>query len=87
VANFVPIHNKNGERFLCVDFRNINQVSLKDNYPFPKMGHILKNVIGAQRIYMMDGFFGYNKIVVQCNIHITIKLEIYTDTNCKIPSC
>jgi hypothetical protein len=24
-----------------VDFRNLNKVSLKDNYPFPKMDHIL----------------------------------------------
>ena len=37
VANLVPIRKKNGEIRLCVDFINLNRVSLKDNYPLPKM--------------------------------------------------
>ena len=37
VANLVPVQKKNGEIRLCVDFRNLNKVSLKDNYPLPKM--------------------------------------------------
>ena len=41
VANLVPIRKKNGEIRLCVDFRNLNRVSLKDNYPLPKMDQIL----------------------------------------------
>ena len=36
LANLVPIRKKSGEIRLCVDFRNLNQVSLKDNYPFLK---------------------------------------------------
>ena len=41
VANLVPVRKKNGEIRLCIDFRNLNKVSMKDNYPFPKMDHIL----------------------------------------------
>ena len=41
VANMVPVRKKSGEIRLCVDFRNMNRVSLKDNYPLPKMDHIL----------------------------------------------
>jgi len=41
VANLVPVRKKNGEIRLCVDFKNLNRVSLKDNYPLPKMDHIL----------------------------------------------
>jgi hypothetical protein len=37
VANLVPIKKKNGEIRLCVDFRNLNRSSLKDNYPLPKI--------------------------------------------------
>ena len=33
VANLVPVRKKNGEIRLCVDFRNLNKVSLNDNYP------------------------------------------------------
>jgi hypothetical protein len=42
VANLVPIRKKSGEIRLCVDFRNLNKSSLKDNYPLPKMDHILE---------------------------------------------
>jgi hypothetical protein len=33
VANLVPVRKKNGEIRLCVDFRNLNRSSRKDNYP------------------------------------------------------
>jgi hypothetical protein len=41
VANLVPVRKKSGEIRLCVDFMNLNKVSLKDHYPLPKMDHIL----------------------------------------------
>lgn len=64
LANLVPIRKKIGEIRLSVDFRNLNQVSLKDNYPVPKMDHILQRVVGYQRMSMLDGFSGYNKVEV-----------------------
>jgi hypothetical protein len=64
VANLVPVRKKNGEIRLCVDFRNLNRSSLKDNYPLPKMDHILERVVGENKISMIDGFSGYNQIVV-----------------------
>jgi hypothetical protein len=64
VANLVPVRKKNGEIRLCVDFINLNKYSLKDNYPLPKMDHVLQKVVGANRISMIDGFSGYNQIVV-----------------------
>jgi hypothetical protein len=41
VANLVPVRKKSGEIRLCVDFQNLNRMSLKDNYPLPKMDYIL----------------------------------------------
>eukprot|EP00253_Pinus_taeda_P013765 PITA_13765 len=41
ISNLVPVRKKTGEIRLCIDFRNLNKVSLKDNYPLPKMDHIL----------------------------------------------
>jgi hypothetical protein len=64
VSNLVPTRKKTGEIRLCIDFRNLNKVSLKDNYPLPKMDHILQKVVGASRIYLLDGFFGYNQVMV-----------------------
>jgi ribonuclease HI len=64
VANLVPVRKKNGEIRLCVDFRNLNRSSKKDNYPLPKMEHILQRVTGASRMSMIDGFSGYNQVSV-----------------------
>jgi len=41
VSNLVPTRKKIGEIRLSIDLRNLNKVSLKDNYPLPKMDHIL----------------------------------------------
>jgi hypothetical protein len=64
VANLVPVRKKSGEIKLCVDFRNLNRSSKKDNYPLPNMELILQRVTGASKISMVDGFFGYNQISV-----------------------
>jgi hypothetical protein len=64
VANLVHVRKKSGQIFLCVDFRNLNMCSLKDNYPFPKMDHIFQRVVGAHRISMLDRYSGYNQIAM-----------------------
>ena len=60
----MPTRKKTGEIRLCIDFRNLNKASLKDNYPLPKMDHILQRVAGSSRISLLDGFSGYNQILV-----------------------
>eukprot|EP00253_Pinus_taeda_P028554 PITA_28554 len=64
VSNLVPTRKKSGEIRLCVDLRNLNQVSLKDHYPLPKMDHILQRVVGSSKISLLDGFSGFNQILV-----------------------
>jgi hypothetical protein len=61
VANLVPLRKKSGEIRLCVDFQNLNKMSLKDHYPLPKIDYILKKVVGSQRMSMLDGFSGITK--------------------------
>jgi hypothetical protein len=64
VSNLVPVRKRNGEIKLCVDFRNLNKISKKDNYPLPKMEHILQRVTRESKISMIDGFSSYNQIFV-----------------------
>ena len=65
VSNLVPTRKKIGEIRLYIYFKNLNKVSLKDNYPLPKMDHILQRVVGSSRISLLDGFSRYNQILVQ----------------------
>jgi hypothetical protein len=68
VANLVPVRRKkNGKIRLCVDFKNLNRSSLKDNYPLLKMDHVLEKVAGDNRMSMIDGFSIYNQISVHEN--------------------
>ena len=64
VSNLVSIRKKTGEIRLCIDFRDLNKASLKDNYPLPKMDNILQRVVGSRRISLLDGYSGYNQILV-----------------------
>ena len=64
VSNLVSVRKKTGEIRLCIDFRNLNKASLKDNYPLPNMDHILQRVVGSKRISLLDGYLGYNQILV-----------------------
>jgi ribonuclease HI len=64
VSNLVPVRKKNGEIRLCVDFRNLNKASDKDNYPVPPMEQILQQVSGSERLSLLDGFSGYNQVLM-----------------------
>lgn len=64
VSNIMRTRKKSGEIRLCIDFRNLSKVYLKDNYPLPKMDHILQRVVGSSRISLLDGFPGYIQFLV-----------------------
>ena len=64
VSNLVPVWKNPGEIRLCIDFRNINHASDKDNYPVPPMEQILQMVSGSELFSLLDGFFGYNQVLV-----------------------
>jgi hypothetical protein len=65
MSNLVVVRKKNGDIHLRVDFRNLNQLSLKDNYPLPNMEHLLQRVTGAGMMSMLDGFLGYNQVLLR----------------------
>ena len=64
IANLVVVRKKNGEIRLCVDFRNLNKCSKKDNYPLPKMEHLLHRISGASVMLFLDVFSGYNQVAM-----------------------
>lgn len=87
VSNLVPIHKKNNDIHLCVDFQHFNRESLKDHFPLPSMEEILQTVVGSKIFYMLNGFSGYNQVLVkeedQHKTMFTTKWGIFFDT--KIP--
>ena len=49
---------------MCVDFRDLNRESIKDNFPLPNMEFLLQQVTGSNYMSMLDGFSGYNQVLV-----------------------
>ena len=46
------------------DFKNLNRASDKDNYPVPPMEQLLQTVSGSELFSLLDGFSGYNQVLV-----------------------
>ena len=63
-SNLVVFKKKNGSIRICIDFRNLNTSYLKDNYPLLDMETLLQRVTRLGVISMLDGFFGYNQVLV-----------------------
>ena len=64
VSNLVPVWKKSGEIQLCVDFQNLNRASDKENYHVPPMEQILQQVSSSERLSLLDGFSGYNQVLM-----------------------
>ncbi|KAA0043021.1 RNA-directed DNA polymerase-like protein [Cucumis melo var. makuwa] len=62
VANIVPVPKKDGKVRMCVDYRDLNRASLKDNFPLPHIDVLVDNTAGFSTFSFMDGFSGYNQI-------------------------
>ena len=49
---------------MCVDIIYLNKASIKGNYPLPNMEFLLQQVTGSACMNMLDGFSGYNQVLV-----------------------
>lgn len=47
---------------VCIDFRNLNDACLKDEFPLPITERILDKTFGYERMSFMDGFSGQIKM-------------------------
>ena len=62
--NVVPVPKKEGKVRVCVDFRDLNKVSPKDDFPFPHIDLLVNGTAGHSMLSFMDGFLGYNQILM-----------------------
>ena len=62
LSNIVPVKKKNRQIRCCVDFRNLNKVCPKDEFPLPNMDMLIDSAVGHAMFSFMDGFSGYNQI-------------------------
>ena len=64
MANVVLVPQKDSKVRVCVDFRDLNKASPKDDFPFPHIYMLVDSIAGHPILSFMDGFSGYNKILM-----------------------
>ena len=47
---------------MCVNYRDLNRASLKDNFPLPHIDTLVDNIAKHSVFSFMDEFSGYNQI-------------------------
>ena len=64
LANIVPVIKKNGKLRVCIDFRDLNAATPKDEYAMPVAEMLVDSAAGFEYLSMLDGYSGYNQIFI-----------------------
>ena len=64
LANVVPVPKKDGNVRVCVDFRDLNKVSPKDDFPLPHIDLLVDSTAIHLMLSFMDEFSGYHQILM-----------------------
>ena len=64
LANIVPVSKKDRKVRICVDFRDLNKACPKDDFPLPHIDVIVDSAASSTMYSLMDGFLGYNQIMM-----------------------
>ena len=49
---------------VCIDYRKLNSTTRKDHFPLPFNDQMLERLAGHFDYYFLDGYSGYNQIVI-----------------------
>ncbi|KAI5343968.1 hypothetical protein L3X38_011845 [Prunus dulcis] len=65
LANIVLVAKKDkGLWKVCVDYTDLNKACPKDNFPLPRIDHLVGSTSGNQLLSFMDAYSGYNQIMM-----------------------
>jgi hypothetical protein len=62
ISSVVPMQKKDGRWRVCVDFRDLNRATPKDEYPMPVAETLINTAADHKILSFMDGNAGYNQI-------------------------
>ena len=64
LANVIPVPKNDGKVRVCVDFRDLNKASPKDDFPLPHIDLLVDSTVDHSMLSFMDGFSWYNHILM-----------------------
>jgi hypothetical protein len=79
ISSIVPVQKKDGWWRVCIDFRDLNMATPKDEYPMPVVETLINMDAGNKILSFMDGNIGYNQIFMAPeDIHKTFQVPSAT---------
>ncbi|KAF9762051.1 Retrovirus-related Pol polyprotein from transposon 17.6 [Nosema granulosis] len=64
-SRIVPVTKKDGSLRLCIDYRPLNKITIKDKYPIPRIDEILDSLAAAKIFTTLDATSGYYQLKVK----------------------
>jgi hypothetical protein len=64
-AHVLFVEKKDGTRRLCVDYRALNEVTIKNMYPLPRIEDLFDQLRGASMFSNIDLRSGYHQLRIQ----------------------
>ena len=64
LANVVHVPKMDGKVRVCVDIRDLNKASPKDDFPLPHIDLLVNSIAGHSMLSFMNRFSGYNQILM-----------------------
>jgi hypothetical protein len=77
ISNIVPMKKKgSGKIRVCIDFRNLNRATPKDEYPMPIIDMLINDASGHKVLAFLDGNTGYNQNLWPRRIYTKQPLDV-----------
>ena len=79
-APVLLVKKKNGSQRLCIDYRELNKVNIKNKYALPRIDDLFDQLYGATIFSRLDFRSGYHQLKVKHQISRRLLFEQDTDT-------
>jgi hypothetical protein len=59
------VEKKDGTQWMCVEYRSLNEVTIKNKYPLPRIEDLFDQMKGASVFSKIDLRLGYHQLKIQ----------------------